>query len=370
MCVFNQLAETRTSRGLSAAALARHAGVSRQTIYAIEAGSYVPNTAVALRLADTLEVSVEDLFRLEGEAEPKASTCQAELLNAGGALRAGQPLQLARIGRKMIGVYSPPLSFGLPPADGFVVRPQGKAKASVQLLGEAGQLEKRLVIGGCDPGISVLARQLERAGFDVVTASCSSLQALRWLKEKKIHVAGAHLGDAAAGVTNLGAIRKVFPTGGCSVVGFAGWEEGLLTAASNPKRIGSMADLARKDVTLINREQGAGSRFLLDRSLKALGVRSSRVRGYGDIAHGHIPAAWHVYSGKADCCVATRAAARVFGLKFLPLVSEQFDLVVPKRHLKLPAVQAMLDTLNRSALQRQLRELGGYDTSQTGKVVA
>jgi putative molybdopterin biosynthesis protein len=108
----------------------------------------------------------------------------------------------------------------------------------------------------------------------------------------------------------------------------------------------------------------------LDRSLKALGVRLARVRGYGDVAVGNIPAARHVYAAKADCCIATRAAARVFALRFVPLVSEQFDLVVPKRHLKMPAVQALLDILNRAALQRQLRELGGYDTSQTGKVIS
>jgi molybdate-binding protein len=129
-------------------------------------------------------------------------------------------------------------------------------------------------------------------------------------------------------------------------------------------------DLARKDVTIVNREEGAGSRFLLDRSLQGLGVAPAKVRGYGDIALGHIPAAWHVYSGKADCCIATRAVAQVFGLEFLPLVSEQFDLVIPKHHLDMPAIQALLDTLNRAALQRQLRALGGYDTSRTGQVVA
>ena len=60
----------------------------------------------------------------------------------------------------------------------------------------------------------------------------------------------------------------------------------------------------------------------------------------------------------------------MFGLEFLPLVSEQFDLVIPKHHLDMPAIQALLDTLNRAALQRQLRALGGYDTSRTGQVVA
>jgi molybdate-binding protein/DNA-binding XRE family transcriptional regulator len=370
MDVHNQLSAVRSSRGISAASLAGKAGVSRQTIYAIEAGSYVPNTAVALRLAQILDVRVEELFHLEPEAEPQSARCEVDLLSVEETLREGQPLQLSRIGKRMVGVYSPPLSLGLPPSDAIVARVKAAARASVELLSDAKELDQRVLIGGCDPGISVLARHLTRAaGFEIVIAGCSSLQALRWLKEKKLHVAGSHLCDEAAGISNLRAIRRFFPRGGCTVVAFAGWEEGLVVAAGNRKRIRSIDDLARKDVTLVNRERGAGSRFLLDRSLQKLGVQPSRVRGYGEIAHGHIPAAWHVYSGKADCCIATRAAARVFGLEFVPLVSERFDLVIPKRYADLPAIQALLDTLNRATLRRQLRELGGYDTSLTGKVI-
>jgi molybdate-binding protein len=68
--------------------------------------------------------------------------------------------------------------------------------------------------------------------------------------------------------------------------------------------------------------------------------------------------------------VATRAAARVFGLDFVPLVSERYDLVIRKQHLAMPGVQLLLDTLNRTALRRELEGLGGYDTSGSGKQVA
>ena len=370
MAVRNQLAHFRGKRGISAAALASQAGVSRQTIYAIEAGSYVPNTAVALRLAQFLDVTVEDLFTLEGEPERQPKTCEVDLLSAGEPPRPGQPLQLSRIGRRTVGIYTPPLSLGLPPSDGVVAGSRKPGTATVRLLTDPAGLEKRVLIAGCDPGISVLARQLmQTEGFEAVTAGCSSLQALQWLQDKKVHIAGSHLSNEAAGESNTMAIRRFFPRGGCKVVVFAGWEEGIVVAARNPKGIRAIEDLARNDVVLINREKGAGSRFLLDRSLEKLGVVPATVRGYGEIALGHIPAAWHVYNGKADCCVATRAAARVFGLEFIPLVSEQFDLVIPRRYLDLPAVQALLETLNRAALRRQLEALGGYDTSRTGSEV-
>ncbi len=80
-------------------------------------------------------------------------------------------------------------------------------------------------------------------------------------------------------------------------------------------------------------------------------------------------AAWHVYSGKADCCIATRAAARVFGLHFLPLSCESYDLVIPEHCFDQPAVQAVLDTLSRASFRHELEALGGYDTSQTGSLL-
>jgi putative molybdopterin biosynthesis protein len=126
-------------------------------------------------------------------------------------------------------------------------------------------------------------------------------------------------------------------------------------------------DLARRGLTIINRELGSGARALLDQHLAEAGIDAEKVKGYHRTALGHLPAAWHVYSGMADCCVATGIAARVFGLDFVPLVAERYDLVIRREHLNLPAMQAMLDTLNRSAFRRELAGLGGYDTSATGQ---
>ena len=94
------------------------------------------------------------------------------------------------------------------------------------------------------------------------------------------------------------------------------------------------------------------------------------MRGYDTIARGHLPAAWQVRLNHADCCIATRAAARAAGLDFIPLVSERYDLVIRKPHLSLPPVQALLETLSRAAFRRELECLGGYDISEAGKQVA
>src|SRR5580698_1435810 len=94
------LSALRKQRGLSAAWLARAAGVGRQTIYSIEAGAYIPNTAVALRLARALETGVENLFTLaDAGSAPELPSAQVALLPGSEPIEAGQPVQLCRVGR-------------------------------------------------------------------------------------------------------------------------------------------------------------------------------------------------------------------------------------------------------------------------------
>jgi molybdate-binding protein len=159
----------------------------------------------------------------------------------------------------------------------------------------------------------------------------------------------------------------MFPRNSVAVVSFAVWEEGIVTARGNPKAIRSVEDFTRPDVAMVNREAGAGSRKLLDGHLKRLEIAASKIRGYHVEAAGHLPAAWRVQTGEADCCIATRAAARLFGLGFVSLVSERYDLAIRRQHLDLPGIRALLDILSRAQFRRELDSLGGYDTRTAGE---
>lgn len=304
MVVRSNLQEIRKIRGVSAADLAQQAGVSRQTIYSIEDGSFVPNTSVSLQLARALEVSVEQLFCMPEE------------------------------------------------------RPAAKAGT-----------RKKLLLAGCDPALSLLSQCLRASNIQIVTAFSTSGRALEWLKQGKVDAAGSHLRDHATGDYNLPILRRLLPNAAVRVVNFAVWEEGLGVRYGNPKSIKSLADLARKDVTLINREKGAGSRDLLDTGLRKLGISSKNVKGYSSIAEGHLAAAYAVASGSADCCIAPRSAARCFGLDFIPLAVERFDISFAKKSLELPAAKAVLDLLNHSRLRRKLEAIAGYDAAHTGEVL-
>lgn len=365
----NKLAALRGKRGLSASWLAAAVGISRQTIYAIEAGSYIPNTAVALRLARVLEVSVEDLFTLpDSSPAPDLPSENVAVLPGSDPLEPGQPVQLCRVDKLLMASAPSPVPWYFPVSDAIVTsKPVAGRKTKVQIYHSDGESRNRILVAGCDPSISVLARHAQSAGVELVLAHRNSSQALKLLKQGSIHIAGTHLRDEASGESNIPEIGRIFPKNAVAVISFAVWEEGILTARGNPKGIRGIEDLGRKDVRIVNREEGAGSRLLLDSHLKRLNVDARKVSGYQNLASGHLPAAWQVRIGAVDCCIATGAAAQVLGLGFVPLVSERYDLAIRRQHLDLPSIQTLLDTLSRSSFRRELECIGGYDTKASGQ---
>ncbi len=346
----NRLAELRKARGISAVDIAAQAGVTRQAIYAIEAGTYMPNTAVALRLARVLDCSVEDLFALEQEERPTEMR-SFEPLDETFVFETGEPLQVVRVGKRAIGVTPPLFPAWLPMADGIV-----SSAGEAAMAGETDDAN-RLLIAGCDPALSLLARHARVAGVDVVLANGNSARSLDWLRAGKIDIAGSHLNDPIASSRGL------------SVITFALWEEGFVVRRGNPREIKTAADLANPKVRFMNREEGSGSRRLFNSLLDASGMTAARVKGGETAAPGHLAAAWAVASGAADCCIAAGSAARRFGLDFIPLASERFELVLQKRDMTKKSVQTLFGILNRAHFRRQLETIAGYDVSRAGETI-
>jgi len=364
----NRLAEFRKKKRVGATELGRIVNVSRQTIYAIEAGNYIPNTEVALKMARLFETTVEELFSAQ-DGSLNSGPLSSELLSAAEPAK-GQPVRISKIGSRWVSVPVSAIPYYLPEADGVIGRVNYGGRANLSVFDQEEKFQKRLVLAGCDPATQLLARMVERVtGIEIVTAAASSKLALEWLKEGKVHIAGSHLEDPETGEYNLPFLKHEFPGEDFRVVTFAQWEEGLVVAAGNPKKIEKVEHLAKKNVRFTNREPGSGSRALLDELLGATGMRAGRVEGYHRISHGHLAAAYTVASDEADCCLATRSAARTFGLDFVPLRFERYDLVMRKQTMELPAAQAFLDVLQKATLRKRLEVLAGYDTSHTGAVL-
>ncbi|MEQ1948156.1 MAG: substrate-binding domain-containing protein [Bryobacteraceae bacterium] len=364
------MAEIRKSRGVGASDLARRVGISRQTVYAIEAGTYVPNTEVALNLAHELEVTVDELFALEGAPPKSPESLGAEVLSVAPPAK-GQPVRVCQVGSRWVGVPVSAIPYFLPEADGVIKNVGKTSRAEVVVFAKEEAAQKRLVLAGCDPATGLLAHMVEKvSGVEIISAAASSKLALQWLAEGKAHIAGSHLEDPKTGEFNLPFLKKEFPKEDFAVVTFARWEEGLCIAAGNAKNIRGVEDLSRKSVRFVNREPGSGSRALFDSLLAKNGLQAEHIHGYDRIAYGHLAAAYTVASGDADACLATRSAAQTFDLHFIPIHSERYDLVMKRSTADLPAAKAFLDVLQRAVLRRKLEVLAGYDTSETGTLLA
>src|SRR5437016_2816212 len=123
----NNLAALRRKRGFSAAHLAQLVNISRQTVYAIEAGSYVPNTALALRLARALDARVEEIFALpETPAAPAFRSERVTVLPGGATPQAGQPVQLCRVDKRIMASAPAAIPWYFSPSDGVVTAPPAR----------------------------------------------------------------------------------------------------------------------------------------------------------------------------------------------------------------------------------------------------
>lgn len=339
--------------------MAEAAGLTRQGYAAIEAGSSVPSTEVALRLAAALGRHVEEIFRLP---HPSAERHSATWAGSGPA-RPGRRVRVARIAGVPVAhpvdeAHRPTLT-----ADGVVEAIHGP-EVVVRSLQDAPP-RADLVAVGCDPAFGIVAEALERdRGVETIWNARGSQGALEALARGEAHVAGAHLSGHAGGEGNTPWVRAAVPFP-CTRISFAIWEQGFL--ARPDVRLRTPSDLGRRDIRLVNREEGSGSRMLLDAMLDRVGLSPELVIGYGTRARSHLAVAEAVASGTADVGVGIRAAGSVWGLEVLKLRQEAYELIIPDHFLDLPAVDALLDTLRRPGVRGQVEALGGYDITGMGK---
>jgi molybdate-binding protein len=260
-------------------------------------------------------------------------------------------------------------------ADGLVVsgpRRRGSARTvRIEPLGDIEAVRRRLVVMGCAPALGMLAARLgqEPSGIYISWVPGSSMAALEALGRGEVHIAGLHLCDEATHEFNIPFVRRALPGRAMLFVNFASWEQGILVGAGNPLRIRGAEDLVNPKIRLVQREPGAGAHRLLEQALRAKRVPLGTVRGRGGVALGHMEVAQAIAMGAADAGIAIRSAAAAFGLGFIPLAVERFDLVIPRALATDPRVERLVDTLGSATFRRELDTVGGYITYESGHQV-
>ena len=180
--------------------------------------------------------------------------------------------------------------------------------------------------------------------------------------------AGAHL-RGTSGDYNTGPATELLPLG-AEVIGFCSWREGLVLRPELTGRVAGLRDVARAGLRLVNREPGSEARRVLDRELAALGIEAGELSGYETQATGHLHVAAAIAAGLADAGVASEPAALAYGLAFIPLAAERFDLVIPADRAGSREVQGLLKVLSSRWLHDQLASLPGYDPARCGEHIA
>src|SRR5215469_9494971 len=333
------LRERRLLQGWSQDQLARHVGISRQALNALERGHAQPSVETALALAAVLGTTVEALFA-------KRDTGRLPFPTRAGP--AGTRLLLAEVAGR---VQAHPLDPNAgEPADALVEDP----RRPLTLL-EPERWRRTLLVAGCDPALRMLAIRSGSARW----MNAGTGKAVDLLARRQVHLVGVH----SLSERDRRRVR------GTLLVHLATWPLGLAVRRGNPRSIHGIADLARPDVRIVNRERGASARALLDRLLSELGVQTAAVRGYSDEMHDHEAVARAVALGVADVGVTTEAAAAAHGLELRQLSEESFNLVIRPDELARPEVQGLLAVARTASFRRDVGALPGYGTARSGQPV-
>ncbi len=263
-------------------------------------------------------------------------------------------------------------------ADGIVRVPpsaQGVdegAVVQVELLRSLDQVRRTIVaIGSHDLALDILSTFLARAypGMSLSSAHVGSMGGLLAMRRGEAHIAGTHLIDEATGEYNIPYVKRLLDAEDYALVNLVHREQGFIVLPGNPKSITGFGDLVREGIVFVNRQRGAGTRVLLDMELGKLGIDPDALKGYSHEEYTHMGVAASVANGAADAGLGIHSAASALGLGFIPVSTERYDLLTTRDFLKSDMMNALLAVVRSDEFKHAVLGLGGYDLSDTGKVV-
>lgn len=262
-------------------------------------------------------------------------------------------------------------------ADGYVRVPANTEgfdegeEVTVKLWRSPAEIAARLVcIGSHDVILDVLADLLKRTrSISFASSHVGSLAGLLALSRNLCHCATVHLLDEETGVYNVSYVKRLLPDREMLLVNVVKRWQGFIVPAHLEKKISAWGDLSH--YRFVNRQSGSGTRVLLDYHLRREGINPSAIAGYEREETTHLAVACAVSAGEADVGLGIKAAADAFGLSFIPVCLEDYDLLLPKAWLLDERVAALLSVLSSRLFAEEVARLGlaGYDLGTSGQVV-
>ncbi len=263
-------------------------------------------------------------------------------------------------------------------ADGILRIPQGREgceagdEVEIRLLSPLQKLKNTLVvIGSHDPLLDEVGNLLHMADPSLYMSSShvGSMGGIMAVRRGEAHAAGCHLLDTETGRYNVSFLRKYFPNGGVKLIRCVGRNQGLMVAPGNPLNLETFRDVARPGVRYVNRQKGSGTRILADYLCKENGLVPESIYGYEREELTHTSVAAQIAGGSADAGMGIYSAAKLYGLDFLPICIEEYDLLIPDHAYDTPLIQRLLTVLKSDAFRDKLTEMGGYTLDRPGEII-
>ena len=223
-----------------------------------------------------------------------------------------------------------------------------------------------VVVGSHDP---LLEWALRESRIPLAMQSTGSLEGLTRFAAGEAIMCGLHVLDKATGQFNVPIIKATLQNQNMVVIEWAWRQQGLVVAANNPLAITSLSDLACKKARLIDRQEGAGSKVLLDYLLDQEKIARSELNIVNKLARTEMDIGLAIAGGKADAGIAVASIAKQLRLDFISVTTERFDLLMRQRDYFEPPIQALFEFSRSAAFIEQAAELGGYNIDGLGKVI-
>ena len=290
-------------------------------------------------------------------------------------------VKLGKVGNRIVAI---PLPRGagsitsITEADGIIRVPNHveglnpQESVAAELLRPLSAIENTIVVvGSHDNTLDILADEMKikRGNLTLSSSHVGSMGGIMAIKKGGCHLAGSHLLDTEDDTYNISYIKKYLPDVRIKLFNLVLRDQGLIIPSGNPKGITGIGDLCREDITFINRQIGSGTRILLDYRLKQLHLDPETIIGYQNEEFTHMSVAVAVLSGSVDVGLGISAAAKALNLDFIPVVTEQYDLVIPEVYFESKNIQILLDTIHSTTFKKRVEALGGYSTAKTGTII-
>ncbi|NRS47332.1 helix-turn-helix transcriptional regulator [Brevibacillus sp. HB2.2] len=230
---------------------------------------------------------------------------------------------------------------------------------------------RNIIISGQDVSLDLLAGHLEKKdeAYRPLRSYVGSLNSLVAMYTGKADIVSTHLYDGDTNEYNVPYIRRILCGHRFVVINMLSRWAGFYVQAGNPKQIKAWSDFTKPGIRMVNREKGSGARTLIEEQFRLAKIAGSDVIGYEREESNHLAVAGVVARREADVGVGIEKAASLVGVEFIPTVREQYDLVLLKNKDNEQLIQAVLDVLGSRPFQKELEAVGGYDLSQTGKII-